>query len=786
MAAALNLVLLLLSVALGPAAAAWPGLSLGTLSGHSLAPDRARVAVRSTRSSSPPPSAASPSPLCFRALERDLLAARAGRPHSLSAVDALLADACSCHRGSGGGEAAFALPLVTWSALRLRAFETWARGRNFAFPLARIEKPITLELQQLRLEGGGGDSRGGELDAARTGMLLTPVSFVLSRYAALVDAGAACGLLHVDRHAMGAAAWTVDHGLVGMFVHAASQPAVTPLWAEVARRALRLQQQNEDAAASPTAARARSYHSQPVFSAAQLDAAVRSVSAGIATAAEVRNRTLVHTLPEEVDASVRSALAAGGGEAAGHAVVASASNLQWETYQFPASKPHKSHRYRAINASQMIIAAASVFHFENITAAGRFTVLARVPHGTLHARRRQRLRRRQLQAAGRPADGTTYLRIQPEAGEHEEAAFGLPAWLASEALHAALRVHHEPVLAVSSNRYSGNFYHTLLEQGQATHPLHALLAGAPGLARKIVAYERFVHRFFTLVGLRGVPFEAQRQGAVQYAHLLLQADPVPPNWPDPVAMLSLREAIRDTLGVGADTLAYLRGHASDGGGGGGGSEGPLVSSDGGGGDPGEAGGGGAPLLGADAASVVQMERQWEVAAAAVAAAAGPSRASYPFTHPCHHAARHHGHRRRRRVLLLRRRTTRMLDNFDALLAAAADTGASVAVFDDAAPPPHDDALRLFAAADVVVGPHGAGFTNLLACRAGTAVLEVLSDSWRLHDFAHVSMVLGLRYRRWSLRGGGGQNAPLLALTLAQVEDMTWALCQELAAPGGGE
>jgi hypothetical protein len=78
-------------------------------------------------------------------------------------------------------------------------------------------------------------------------------------------------------------------------------------------------------------------------------------------------------------------------------------DLQRDTYRFPPAAPGK--RYRAVNASQMIVAYASVFHFENISARGRFTVLARVPHGALHAvRRRVRAQRRQLQAAGRPVD----------------------------------------------------------------------------------------------------------------------------------------------------------------------------------------------------------------------------------------------------------------------------------------------------------------------------------------------------------------------------------------------
>lgn len=57
----------------------------------------------------------------------------------------------------------------------------------------------------------------------------------------------------------------------------------------------------------------------------------------------------------------------------------------------------------------------------------------------------------------------------------------------------------------------------------------------------------------------------------------------------------------------------------------------------------------------------------------------------------------------------------------------------------------DEQLRLFSESMVVVGPHGAGFSNLLACPSHAAVVELLP---RPGDFSHyygMAEVLGLRH-----------------------------------------
>lgn len=59
----------------------------------------------------------------------------------------------------------------------------------------------------------------------------------------------------------------------------------------------------------------------------------------------------------------------------------------------------------------------------------------------------------------------------------------------------------------------------------------------------------------------------------------------------------------------------------------------------------------------------------------------------------------------------------------------------------------DEQIRLFAEAAVVVGPHGAGFTNLLWCQPGTKVLECFYGGYTPPYFYYISQLLGLEYFR---------------------------------------
>jgi len=54
-------------------------------------------------------------------------------------------------------------------------------------------------------------------------------------------------------------------------------------------------------------------------------------------------------------------------------------------------------------------------------------------------------------------------------------------------------------------------------------------------------------------------------------------------------------------------------------------------------------------------------------------------------------------------------------------------------------------LQLFAQASIVIGVHGAGFTNLVACQPETLIVELLPDDGPYHHYYLMSAVLGLRH-----------------------------------------
>ena len=97
----------------------------------------------------------------------------------------------------------------------------------------------------------------------------------------------------------------------------------------------------------------------------------------------------------------------------------------------------------------------------------------------------------------------------------------------------------------------------------------------------------------------------------------------------------------------------------------------------------------------------------------------------------------------RRVLISRKRSSRRRClNEDQLLAALAPYGFERRCLEDLSVIRQ---IRLFSESSVLVGAHGAGFANLVACMPQTAVVELMP---RLGEFSHyyaMSDVLGLRH-----------------------------------------
>ncbi|MEM1281777.1 MAG: glycosyltransferase family 61 protein, partial [Cyanobacteria bacterium P01_H01_bin.152] len=59
--------------------------------------------------------------------------------------------------------------------------------------------------------------------------------------------------------------------------------------------------------------------------------------------------------------------------------------------------------------------------------------------------------------------------------------------------------------------------------------------------------------------------------------------------------------------------------------------------------------------------------------------------------------------------------------------------------------PLSEQIDIFRQAGLVIGPHGAGLTNILYCRPGTRVVEFPVVPMRLNQFAHLAAALDLEY-----------------------------------------
>jgi Glycosyltransferase 61 len=67
-------------------------------------------------------------------------------------------------------------------------------------------------------------------------------------------------------------------------------------------------------------------------------------------------------------------------------------------------------------------------------------------------------------------------------------------------------------------------------------------------------------------------------------------------------------------------------------------------------------------------------------------------------------------------------------------------------------------INLFRGADIIVGPHGAGLTNLVFCRPGTAVLELFMSSYLNMCMARIAQTRQLNYRAEAFENS--ENSPV--------------------------
>jgi capsular polysaccharide biosynthesis protein len=94
----------------------------------------------------------------------------------------------------------------------------------------------------------------------------------------------------------------------------------------------------------------------------------------------------------------------------------------------------------------------------------------------------------------------------------------------------------------------------------------------------------------------------------------------------------------------------------------------------------------------------------------------------------------------RRLFVTRVGTTRRLANEDALAPLLRQHG-----FERYDPTLHADPPADFGAAEIVVGPHGSGLTDLAFCRPGTRVMELIPTDHVFPYFYTLSRAAGLQY-----------------------------------------
>lgn len=66
----------------------------------------------------------------------------------------------------------------------------------------------------------------------------------------------------------------------------------------------------------------------------------------------------------------------------------------------------------------------------------------------------------------------------------------------------------------------------------------------------------------------------------------------------------------------------------------------------------------------------------------------------------------------------------------------------------------EGAIETFRDARVVVGPHGGGLSNVVFSPANTVVMEVSLETEETGEYEYMSNALGLRYRNYTIFGGG--------------------------------
>ena len=702
------------------------------------------------------------------------------RHPQLEPLLALVAEACSClsaqaPAGSAGASThAPVMPLAAWAALRMRAFVLWSLQRTWdtaPFPLdkLRMTHPYSF-VPELQAEHHDDIAR-------RTGVLLTPDVFTAHAFEGRFHARQLChvvaqaGRAQLERVATasrlrGSAAWVdavgernvwrTDYALQGIRLravapgsgsHPDSALAESALWGEAAYRAGVL----------TSRARAAGAEAAPIgwVSFAALDEAARSLSAGIVVTPRSAADPYAHLENATVYLPVHS-------DPRSHVYLSGMANAN------PLHRiVHGTHH------TNVIFTVADAFFTSDPDGPG--LLVRGKPGASPGGAWDTQVMRTGTDVGGRLLDAT--MPLVPD-------ALALARAAAQPALPSLFLVHH---------RYTGNYWHDAAELSTDVQPLHDLLSGVGGLGpglhlRKFWADKKleslgldeapYIHWEWTSQGLATGGLDAAQRArgagggrgydvgpkdgyrwrggsAVLRARAITFHEPVFVTWPPMLGLMRLRERVRAHVGLPPSTVGYLRRT--------------------------RAGALGAGHVDYDGAPSAEQE------AARARESSSPSPSSpAAAAHPCAGvAAPREDGSAQARIVLVRRRKVRVISNFDDLHAALVATGAHVSVFDDDKPIGPRETLRAFGRADIVVGAHGAGLTNAIACAEGATIVEVQQAAWAMDHFLHLAGALGLQYWRF-IEPGGAQHAKTLQAPLARV---TAAVCQDLrqrlARSGGG-
>ena len=73
----------------------------------------------------------------------------------------------------------------------------------------------------------------------------------------------------------------------------------------------------------------------------------------------------------------------------------------------------------------------------------------------------------------------------------------------------------------------------------------------------------------------------------------------------------------------------------------------------------------------------------------------------------------------------------------------------------------ENAMELFASSDLIIAPHGAGLSNIVACQPGTIIIEILLEGKLLNlCYMYMAVKLNLKYHGWSNSKIRFKNKPM--------------------------